>query len=420
MAETAEDKLNTRILPVNASLYIRSCFSIPTEMARLIVSTIFPFEVLAIDTSYLLGYASSALVSASLLILLGPQTDAGMLAKAITATSESADLNQFILYDNDGKATPTMVSCSSNPVLGRLSEPTRLLTFNASAAISLQEVFEDSYCPYALVSADAKYTISLVNGAFTRKYACTHSEAHGEPLRILQALGDAEAWASMLSSAFSGLVAHSIVSVSNPWTDESQTEDVICVPVVEADNGPVSKVLVLFEQEIPHAPLAPCDEQLTPPDTHHRRSETRTHAIRLRRKSGIVRIKKTAPPESASAPIVVVVTRALLEGVRGLSLRRAAAEIGVSPTAFKMAMRRLGLCCWTCQRTASAGPGASSGPSLPPSARCRSRHTRPSPSRAASWQRDSDHRTCLETSAPAVSTPPPSGPASRSPSLTTP
>ena len=308
------------------------------------------------DAACILGYTHSEIINASLLKLIGPQTDLIILKKAVTASSRSARVNQFILYDSHDEATPMIISISKSTVQGRLSEPTCAMTLGPSSAITLQTVFEDSFCPHALVSADTAYTINLVNTAFTRRFACSHSQAHGQSLHILQGHSDMEMWTSMLESACAGQVARGHVSVSNPWSMySSRMEDVICVPVVEADNGPVRHVLVHFDQELLHTPTSqshskPNEEDITLPTPDN-------HAIRLRRKPNDIARVKGARAASHPAPIVVVVTRALLEGVRGLPLRRAAAEIGVSPTAFKVAMRRLGLCCWTCQRAARAAEG---------------------------------------------------------------
>ena len=214
----------------------------------------------------------------------------------------------------------------------------------------------ESRCPHVLVSADAPNIINVVNDKFTHKFGCSHAQALGQPLAIIQA-DHRQAWRSLLAAAAAGRIARSNVSVRQPWfspgragenatNNDSKESDVICVPVVDVPNGPISNILVLFAPSRPHADseAAGC---LSP-------AAAGDDGRVLSRAGPIIRPRRKILADGTVAlPEAVTLTPELLDNVPGLPLRAAAAAVGVSPTAFKKACRKLGLRRWVYQRPPS-------------------------------------------------------------------
>ena len=151
------------------------------------------------------------------------------------------------------------------PASGPASGPAGPRSGSARTGPTGEEVLNESRCPHVLVSADAPNIINVVNDKFTHKFGCSHAQALGQPLAIIQA-DHRPAWRSLLAAAAAaaGRIARSNVSVRQPWfspgragenatNNDSKESDVICVPVVDVPNGPISNILVLFAPSRPHA-----------------------------------------------------------------------------------------------------------------------------------------------------------------------
>ena len=341
---------------------------------RIAISAERPFQVLDIDSSdsSFLGYDSCELLGQSILILLGPHSDAALLESAIFCASTAATSNyQFIMYKQN--AEPCSMMLNSSP----LTQGNLLVGFSLilkeSQAISLCEAFTESFCPRALVSAEEPNTISFVNKLYSEKFGISPREAHGRSLGSLHS-AQWESWASLLGSARRGELARGRVAACGARAPFSRSpppaefEDVTCVPVVDAPNGPVRHVLVLFAAS-PAAELSNSDSDAetvvavaaaatAAPATPPQRGQCGGSLPR------ILPRRKACTDGTVAPAAPVVVTPELLDGVRGLPLRRAAEVVGVSPTAFKKACRKLGLRRWAYQR-----PAGKRGPYL----RCRNR-----------------------------------------------
>ena len=138
------------------------------------------------------------------------------------------------------------------------------------------------------------------------------------------------------------------------------------MPVVEAPNGPVRHVLVIFSPSVEASPPHTSAEEDQP--------ASRVPSSDPCRQPLTIRPRRKASGDSDAAPAEpVVISQELLESVRGLPLRRAAAAVGVSPTAFKKACRKLGLPRWPSQRRPAVrcGAGCASSPPRTPPKRCR-------------------------------------------------
>ena len=261
------------------------------------------------------------------------------------------------------------------------------ITFRTSAAITLQEAFEESNNPHALVSSKSPHVISMVNEEFSRKFNCSRSQALGQALSMIQG-PDSAGWTSLLRNACDGQMTRNKVSTRSSnarmHPDGTSLEDVICVPVVEAPNGKVRHVLIMF------APIAPLPaptplpivshysppRPLMPPALHpddaaapaapagappSPAESASFFSCPHRRGFGpaIFPRRKVALDGSVVPALPVVVTMELLSTLHDLPLHKAAEAIGVSATAFKKACRKLGVRRWTYKRRAGiCGAGA--------------------------------------------------------------
>ena len=301
------------------------------------------------------GFDSSQLLGDSILTLIGPRSDQAMFQAAIQ--NREPCIKQLTLYDRKARSHTVMISFSPLPMREMDIETLQqrvemkltgcLLLVKPSQAVSLREVFENNFCAQALVSASEPYSISLVNEPFNTKFGCCHSQAHGQPLSLIQG-SSSENWASMLSSvAQEGCVVRGRMSTcNNRMQPDHPTEgDVICAPVVEAPNGAIRYILVLFA---PHrSETSEADHDLFVAADSLRAGPTARASAPV-----VLPRRKQRQGEQKPAAAPVVVTAELLNGVRGLPLRKAAATVGLSPTAFKKACRKLGLDRWDYQRPA--------------------------------------------------------------------
>eukprot|EP00291_Cryptomonas_curvata_P004314 CAMPEP_0172182052 /NCGR_PEP_ID=MMETSP1050-20130122/18177_1 /TAXON_ID=233186 /ORGANISM="Cryptomonas curvata, Strain CCAP979/52" /LENGTH=419 /DNA_ID=CAMNT_0012855439 /DNA_START=164 /DNA_END=1423 /DNA_ORIENTATION=- len=316
------------------------------------VSTEMPFPVLDVDCEILrlFGFEISELQGQSIFQLLGAKSDRIMLQDAIRATTQSiSSVNQFTLYDRNGECRALMVSCS--PFFQQDCSISCLMNLEISDAISLSEAFEESYCPHVLVSTDYPHMVHMVNERFSEKIGCAPSQALGQALHNIQGL-DQENWGSILAAASNGRVVRGSMRIYNPrfqFACAPGTDDVICVPVVEAPNGKVRHILVLFtpaEHETTESDDSPDSDRTSSPHTASA-SPPAEHSDRL---PTILPRRKLCTNGTIAQAAPVVVTPELLDRVRGLPLKRAAEAVGVSPTAFKKACRKLGVCRWAYQR----------------------------------------------------------------------
>ena len=228
--------------------------------------------------------------------------------------------------------------------------------------ISELDTFDyETVCPYVLVSVEIPNIICAVNQKFTEKFLCSHDLIRGLPLRIFQDL-DCAAWTSMLASAKSGQVCRGLVRISIPWSlihPFSYTEDVVCLPIFEPSRGRVEHIMVVFSPEAPSSTAPPsaiaahalpssnlkdgsgCDAlPAYRPEPRVVRPAARRLLVQPRRKA--------AQPGEPRAPVAV--TPQLIDAVRALPIRQAAAAVGLSASAFKRACRRLGVSRWAYQR----------------------------------------------------------------------
>jgi hypothetical protein len=163
-------------------------------------------------------------------------------------------------------------------------------------------------------------------------------------------------------------------------TCRGKAEHFTCTPVVDALNGQIRHLLLVFsdssdslcmlsaatghiiKSEPPSQPthaLPPTinaqTEPIPPADMAHGffacpRGLGSGPAIFPRRKPQSLDASNTSPQPVAP----VVVTLGLLDSIRDLPLIQAAAKLGVSPTAFKKACRRLGVSRWAYRRNRDA------------------------------------------------------------------
>ena len=378
----------------------------------MLVSTKSPFSILAVNTQSVLGYNIDEIKGQSFLKFVGPETDWLLLQNAITGTIEfSSSITQFILYDSYSKKRAVMVSCSPSNFHDMMH--VCFVTISRSGAVSLQTVFDGSACPHALVSADPVNIINVVNSMFTERFGCSYALAHGRPLSLIQG-ANSVAWTALLSLACRGQVAFGLTSVYNPWSlpvKMPRTEEVVCLPVVEAANGPVRHILILFAPGVEHGaaccPNAVSHESLkeSPPAIPASHYDDTASSLP---KTKIQPRRKAVDGSGAGPSPPLIITRELLDSVRGLPLRRAAAAVGVSPTAFKKACRKLGLPRWHYQRrrpsaTTRIGRGCASSPPLSPGAAADRCPQQPGGAGAA------PHSAALETARPTMAPSRPAG-----------
>ena len=337
-------------------------------MAQLVVC-VQSFKVLLSKGNVLtvLGHDPKKLIGQSILNITGARSNPQTLQQAIEGTHRSKV--QLILYDACGGERRLIVSCCiSNDSCAECQ-----LTVYPSEAIMLHDAFSDCLCASALVSAENPHPIHMANELFCNHFECIRSEILGRPLHLfgLRCLGCGtfDEWLDFLSIALDGRVARK-TNVTMPFFRCEVS--VTIVPVVEAPNGGIRHLLLtigaqtsrgyagqltdgclqqnasresgLRTRRPPH--LLDSKRKTTANDSHLSDAGPRLHksgpAIFPRRKAGSIRDSTLAAP--------VVVTEELVAALAHLPLSHAAATVGVSPTAFKKACRRLGVIRWAYKR----------------------------------------------------------------------
>ena len=295
-------------------------------MAKLCLSQIFPFNFQSADSLGILGYPDYELIGKSILKLVGPRTDIELLQTLITNTAKQScnSAAQFILYSSDARCHAMMISfsaCTRNTGLDQC-----LMVIRPSEAVSINTTVEESFCATATVSADPPYIIEILNKRFLERFGCTHEIVNGRSLRFLQGR-NCPVWTSLLQTASQGQPARGAASICASWSQlpqQLQAEDVVCMPVVDAPNGLVRHIFIVFAPCM--SPASSCDDV---------------------RDNGQKRIDAhTVVPRRKAFEEMPVMTREVLDQVSSLPLVQAAAAVGLSRTTFKKACRRLGLRRW--------------------------------------------------------------------------
>ena len=207
-----------------------------------LVETVPPFRILAVIddcVSRLLGYNVCELKGQNASKLLGTDLIPAMFLSAIQATADlQASKIQFTIK---GKNNEVKMIVSFAPYLDGLARICQM-TFQPSQAISLQEVFEESDCPHALISTEPPYYIHMANELFSIKFGLSKPQVLGHPLHFIQNGPDAAKWSMLLASALDGRIARDRLST----LISPNFEDTILVPVVEGPNGCIKHILVAF------------------------------------------------------------------------------------------------------------------------------------------------------------------------------
>ena len=349
-------------------------------MARLVVSSR-SLKVLASGKEIfgLLGYHPHEMNCQSILTFTGKRSDPRLLQSAIE--SMQGDKMQIILYDASGGERRLIISCSQYH--NACVSDGCLINLYPSEAITLQDALTDSSRACTLISADAPHAIHMANDAFLDRFACSRSEVLGRPLHLffgdsdLESLAplwgsDSDAASALLCAAKEGRVARRSPGAPDDFAEGGGADDdVTCVPVVEAPNGPIRHLLITFGQP---QPLGSADDDCSLSNasrTAHRRARPPPEpssgpAARLRRSEAtIMPRRKPGPDSTAPPPAPVVVTQELLAGLADLPLYKAAAAVGISPTAFKKACRRLGISRWAYKRCRTADTPSAAAASAP-------------------------------------------------------
>ncbi len=384
---------------------------------KMLVTVEPPYHVLSVDEVVvpILKFESMDLVGQSILKIIGPNTDQGMFQSAILeAANLKSVLAHFILYDRYGEEINAIVSFC--PLVHHSGVQCCKVTIEESEAITLDDGFEDSHCPHALLDAESPHRVIQVNEDFLSKFKCPQCQAIGSAFARFQGSNQVS-WIPLLDAALRGKIARNKVptSASPPPAED----DAICVPVIGGLNGKIRYILVLFSpctthrhfrpsqathkncddfRNAPALPSFPCSTlpataswqaaqsfvSNTPP-LHTPSQEQHSHGVHPGNHNHPQRIRAAAaledrPRLKPGSPTVivprgrgrmiqpersaVVVTPALLTTLAGLPLPRAAAAVGVSTTALKKACRKLGLARWGFRRGAgrSARRGAQEHP----------------------------------------------------------
>ena len=336
-------------------------------MAQLVVC-VQSFKVLLSKGNVLtvLGHDPKKLIGQSILNITGARSNPQTLQQAIEGTHRNKV--QLILYDACGGERRLIVSCCiSNDSCAECQ-----LTVYPSEAIMLHDAFSDCLCASALVSAENPHPIHMANELFCNHFECIRSEILGRPLHLfgLRCLGCGtfDEWLDFLSIALDGRVARK-TNVTMP--SFRCVVSLTIVPVVEAPNGRIRHLLLTIGAQTRRGCAGqPADDCLpqnasresglrtrrpphlldrkrkTTADDSHLQDGSHLHksgpAIFPRRKAGSIRDRTLAAP--------VVVTEELVAALAHLPLSHAAATVGVSPTAFKKACRKLGVSRWAYKR----------------------------------------------------------------------
>ena len=354
------------------------------EMARLVVSTR-SLEVLASDRGIftMLGYHPHEMNCQSILTFTGKRSDPRLLQSAIE--SMQGDKMQIILYDASGGERRLIISCSQYH--NACVSDGCLINLYPSEAITLQDALTDSSRACTLISADAPHAIHMANDAFLDRFACSRSEVLGRPLHFfygdsdLESLAplwgsDSDAASALLCAAKEGRVARRSPGAPDDFAEGGGADDdVTCVPVVEAPNGPIRHLLITFG---PLQALGSADDDCrlsSASRTAHRRARLRAQqgggpiavkGLSLRGSGATVVPRRKPGPDGLVPPAVpVILTQELLAGLADLPLQKAASAAGISPTAFKKACRRLGISRWAYKRCRSADAPSAAVASAP-------------------------------------------------------
>ena len=229
----------------------------------MLVAKLYPFHVLQVDEIGIpiLNLDSRDLLGQSVLKILGPKSDQALFVSTILeAANLGSARSQFIVYDRSGEERRAIVSF--RPFYESSGVICCQVTIDPSEAITLDDGFEDSRCPYALLAAEDPHCVMQVNDGFLSKFRCTRAQAVGAAFARFEGPGQS-CWDPLLEATLRGKIARERVHTSASLPPAQ--DDAICVPVVAALNGMIRYILVLFS---PCTPL--CRPVALRPNPHHR------------------------------------------------------------------------------------------------------------------------------------------------------
>ena len=218
-----------------------------------------PYQVLATDKNGILGYLQHEIVGETVEKLTGTLTDVPLFKQAIHNTSmlKSSKI-QLILYDKNGRGLQLIVSfeplLSSGIFIGCLA------VFRASEALTFEavsKIIQDNSCAQCLVSSEPPHVIQMINDGFVCKFGCKRDNAVGKPLPSVASPRNVSTQHHLSLLLFSagegGMRRYSTAALdasSAKHISPVSAEEAIFVPVVEAPNGRIRQVLVLFPHSI--------------------------------------------------------------------------------------------------------------------------------------------------------------------------
>ena len=349
--------------------------------AKCAVSTDFPFQVLQIkenqDPQSILISEPALNFGDSILKLIGPLSDSSLFQSEIINQKNQTDpvprKMQFVIYNLAGSHQNMLVTFTQH-CEEKNQFPGCRIRFEPSAAITLREAFEESGLCKMLVSARSPYVVHMMNQAFSRLLGCSREQVLGRELDRLE-LFDCEGLDLLAEAARNGQSAGGRVSLNTKLITANNQADasifVACFPVVEAANGVVKYMLIVsypgpnnedtcepntqpFEAKIEQfgpkpdpggqVRTPPSINLIAPPNIFA--SAISPASLIIPRRRAVNHHGKIRRPPAAP----VVVTPELLSRLQGLSLSDVARTIGVSPTALKKALRKLGIKRWVYRR----------------------------------------------------------------------
>jgi len=328
----------------------------------IVVRAEFPHNVLQIDgvECSILGYPPVDLLGKSILKILPNDSDRTKLQWFMTSPERSAV--HLKICDGIGKHRPMLVTVTS--FVNEVGFICCRLDFDGtSEAITLQQALEDTSCPTMLVCAASPHRIMHVNDSLLDKFSCTRSEVLGCTLEVFKGPGPSK-WDALIETALSSKVARDIVNCT--LNAISETDDLICVPVVDEEEGfgGVDYILFLFAPTctVPLSAFsAPPEHQADPLYPHDAvdfgycsSTDGITACDSEAARAGEGDVEQTSKKTSASTRIstrgkgarMVNLTPALVSSLLHQPLRQAAASLGVSVSALKRACRRMGILRW--------------------------------------------------------------------------
>ncbi len=120
----------------------------------------------------------------------------------LRAANLESMLSEFILYDRYSDEKKAIVSFSPS-----VHHPSGVqccrVSIEASEAITLDDEFEDSNCPLALLAAESPHRVLLVNEDFLPKFQCTRSYAREVDFARFQG-ADQSSWIPLFDTALHG------------------------------------------------------------------------------------------------------------------------------------------------------------------------------------------------------------------------